>query len=164
MSLCHSIVRASCWHRLRPLTALVLLILVSAPATAAFNCRLTTTPLGFGTYVPGTASHVDTTAQLRVRCRGGQGVARVTLGTGLSSNSLDRQMSSGNDVLRYNLFFNASHTVIWGDGAGATQAITISHPRGRARNYRPTIYGRIFSNQDPADGVYGDSILVTVEF
>jgi len=151
-------------HRLNATLAIVLLTLVSAPAMAAFNCRLTTTPIGFGMYVPGTESHVDMTAQLRVRCRGGQGVARVTLGTGLSGNPLDRHMSSGNDILRYNLFINASHTVIWGDGAGATQAFTISHPRGRALNYRPTIYGRIFSNQDPAEGLYGDSILVTVEF
>ena len=164
MSLCDSVVRTRCRRRFNTALAIVLMALVSAPAMAAFNCRLTTTPLGFGMYMPGTRSHLDMTAQLRVRCQGGQGVARVTLGTGLSGNPLDRSMSSGSDVLRYNLFLNASHTIIWGDGAGATQAFTISHPKGRSVDYRPTIYGRIFSNQDPADGVYGDSILVTVEF
>lgn len=145
--------------------ALVLMVLTPGPAMAAFNCVLRTIPpLAYGTYVPGTSSAVDVTSQLRIRCRGGQGVTRVTLGSGLSGNPGDRYMSSGTDTLRYNLFLNASHTVIWGDGTGSTQAITINHPQGRPRNYRPTIYGRIFPNQDPAEGAYSDSILITVEF
>jgi spore coat protein U-like protein len=147
------------------LLLLLLAAILPESAMAAFNCTLQTIPpLAYGTYVPGTTSNVDVTSRLRIRCRGGEGVARVTLGAGFSGNAGDRYMTSGTDNLRYNLFLNASHTVVWGDGTGATQAYTISHPRGRPRNYRPTIYGRIFSNQDPAEGVYGDSILITVEF
>ena len=55
--------------------ALVLMVLTPGPAMAAFNCVLRTIPpLAYGTYVPGTSSAVDVTSQLRIRCRGGQGV------------------------------------------------------------------------------------------
>ena len=45
---------------------------------------------------------------------------QVALSTGGSGSYATRKMSNGTDTLSYNLYTDAGHTIIWGDGSGGT--------------------------------------------
>ncbi len=66
----------------------------------------------------------------------------ITLSRSDFSTFNARQMRFGNHVLDYNLYQDASGSVIWGAGAGGTQALVIFNPSANT-NVRLTIYGRI---------------------
>jgi spore coat protein U-like protein len=70
-----------------------------------------------------------------------------------------RQMKSGQASLFYNLFTDASHLTIWGDGSPGTSLVSFSGTSGSR-----TVYGRIPAGQNVPVGTYGDTITVTLTF
>ena len=75
-------------------------------------------------------------------------------------------MQGPGDTLNYNLYLDAAHNQILGDGTGGTSqdsgSATIS--KTSPFTFIETIYGRIFAGQDPAVGAYSDSIVYTMNF
>jgi spore coat protein U-like protein len=82
----------------------------------------------------------------------------VSLSSGVGTFAA-RQMRSGAQSLVYNLYLDASHLSIWGDGSPGTSLLSLS---GTGGNY--TVYGRIPAGQNVLVGGYSDTITVTLIF
>ena len=68
-------------------------------------------------------------------------------------------------MLDYNIYQNASRTLIWGDGTPPTVTQSgVRNQRGRPSWFFFRYYGRVFANQAPNSGIYNDNLLVTVLF
>ena len=146
------------------------LLLLPAPATAlGLNCSVSSTGVAFGAYNPTNGSPTDATGNVHVVCTvllvSVLAQTNISLSTGGSGTYSPRKMSSGAHLLDYNLYQEASHTTVWGDGTGGTAIITdnvLIAVLGTSIDH--TIYGRIPPNQFAAAGSYSDTITVTVEF
>lgn len=149
-------------------------LLASAlPATAA-TCSISTTGVSLGSYTPNQAAPADSAASLNVACTkspletGPLTVAyAVEISTGGSASFSPREMTSGRNTLRYNLYRDALRSTIWGDTTGGTANVTgslqLQTSPGTASAVH-TIYGRIFSSQNATPGVYADTIVITISY
>jgi len=89
----------------------------------------------------------------------------ISLNTGGSGSFASRKMSSGVNLLNYNLYKAVSHTTVWGDGTGGTGIFTdnaLIEVLGTSIDH--AIYGSIPAGQYVAAGSYTDTITVTVEY
>lgn len=145
------------------LLSVVLLAAIPVTQALAANCSVSADSMDFGTYEPMSRSNLNGVANIRADCRGGRTTVVVRLSPGRSGVSTNRYMTSGSDLLYYNLFTNASRTVIWGDGSAGTSLVSRSKGNGR-RRFEFMVYGRIFGSQDAVPGFYTDDIVVTVTF
>ncbi len=137
-------------------------LLVTAPSLAAPTCDiLNATPLAFGPYTSGQAAPVDSIGEIDVQCTGTLAV-RISLGRGASGHQAPRAMSERGASLAYNIFLDATHTTIWGDGADGTQSFTGTAQAGQP--LRLPMFGRIFGLQGVPRGRYTDRIVVVVTF
>ena len=148
--------------------ALVGLLGWSGSALAAQNCRITAPALLFGDYEAASQIPVDSASSLAVRCVGRPvGAFTVSVGTGTSGDMGRRTLRVGSETLVYNLFVDAARTRVWGDGTAGTERLTVTPPpqsTGRPRELSLPVYGRIPAGQDPAPGLYTDTLVITVEF
>lgn len=145
------------------------------PASAA-DCTLSATGLAFPMSYDPVGAHatadLDGSSTISFTCsRTGPGVERVnfvlSLSTGGSGTYTSRRLASGANTLNYNLFTDATRSVIWGNGTGGTSLISGSlnlTPGQPTRSLTQTVYGRIPRAQDAAIGAYLDSITVTLSF
>jgi spore coat protein U-like protein len=141
--------------------AAVALFLTALPLAGASAQSCTATLQGdliFGNYDPISGADVDAQTRLRLRCPRVLS-PRVYLSKGSSPTYDARTLLSGTEVLRYNLFVDATRSTVWGDGTGISVAVDPG-----AGNTNTNIYGRIPGNQDPVVGAYGDTITMTVLF
>jgi spore coat protein U-like protein len=130
-------------------------------ASVNLSCSIAASPLPFGNY-DGTGD-VDADGALALNCTNNGNNVRVRLGQGLypaagstDSNPL-RQMGSGANRLRYDLYFDAARTDVWGN----------NNPGRRPTTPYPTImpvYGRIPGAQAPPPGAYSDTVVALVNF
>ena len=89
-------------------------------------------------------------------------IVQISLGTGMSGR-FAREMRGSNDSLRYNLYLDSLRTQIWGDGTAGTEVYTANaQPNGKT--VIVPVFGRVFPGQDVADGIYLDSLVVTLDF
>lgn len=138
--------------------------LTPVAAHAAVKCSVTTVGVAFGLYDVFSSTPVVSTGSVTIRCVGlGQGIepVSVALNTGTSGSFHPRKLFGGSDTLSYNLYLDAGHSQIWGDGTGGTMKhVSVS-------NSRPvilTIFGRIPPGQDVSAGTYSDTIVTTIDF
>lgn len=148
------------------------LALAAGAAWPAVLCTASSTSMGLGTYVGDTSAPVDSIGAFTVSCdrSGGAATVQVTLGIGASASSgtiADRKLrwSAGTDLLAYNLYRDAGRLSVWGETPGVdtvTQSLTVPNHGTASTTF--TIYGRINALQDVHPGVYGDDLVVTVNF
>jgi spore coat protein U-like protein len=144
--------------------AAALLFALPLPAQAiCTSFGVTTTTLDFGVYDPGSSSPTASTGNVTIRC--GVGILpafSVALSVGNGSYT-QRTLRNGTDALDYNLYADAAHMTVWGDGTGATvtQDLTGLITLG-STSY--TVYGAVAPGQHPAPGSYVDTITVIVNF
>jgi spore coat protein U-like protein len=133
------------------------------PAWAA--CTISTTPLGFGTYNVFATAPVDATATITFRCGAADHNIRITLDPGMAGSFNPRQMQrpDGSDRLSYNVYRDAGHTQIWGDGSAGTQIYSNGNPPNNV-DVTLTIFGRIPAGQDVSVGGYSDTVVATIFF
>lgn len=152
---------------LGPIGVLMLCGLLSAPARAAITgtCAASATGVSFGTYNLLSAAPLTSTGTVTVACNGaikitGHNAVTVKLSTGQSGTFTARSLGAG---FSYNLFQDAAHTKIWGDGTGnsTTYSGTITKA---APSFTATVYGEIPALQNPAPNSYSDLITVTVDY
>jgi spore coat protein U-like protein len=136
--------------RLAPKLALAAILTLAATPASAAQCSVGVTPVAFGAYDP-FAGPRDASGELEVDCNGTV-LALVQLGAGGSGDANDRQMRSGTDVLRYNVYRDAARSQVY-----TWQTL------GRGGAVIP-LYGRIFAGQPVAPGTYQDVLTVTVNF
>ncbi|HEY8949744.1 MAG TPA: spore coat U domain-containing protein [Rhizomicrobium sp.] len=134
------------------------------PGSALAICTsfgVTATSVDFGVYDP--SGTTETTGGVAVQC--GIGVLPAfTVGLSKGSGSYaQRQMLNGSDKLTYNLYTDAAHMTVWGDGTGSTvtQGLSGLITLG-STTY--TVYGLVDAAQYPAPGPYTDTITVAVNF
>jgi len=143
---------------------LAILLVWTTPAVAAASCTISTTSMAFGTYDVFSPSDVTSTATITYRCAGGAKDVFVTLSKGQSATFSPRTMKAGTNVLSYNLYQNASFSVIWGDGTGGSQAyVTLGKVTNNA-DFFVTIYGKVPALQDASAGSYTDTVVATIDF
>lgn len=134
----------------------------SAAAQSTLGCTIAVTPVAFGTYDVFATTPTDSTGRITYRCSRGNLAITIALGTGSSGSFTLRRMRQGTETLSYNLYLDATRTVIWGDGTGGSSVYT--DPRTTAATTEVTIFARIPAGQDVGAGVYADTITATVHF
>ncbi len=133
-------------------------------AHAAINCNITTVGVTFGAYDVFSSAPLTSAGSVTIRCVGlgtGSDQISVALSTGGSGSFLSRALFRGSETMSYNLYLNAGHTQIWGDGtAGTLKYASVSNNQ----SITLTIFGRIPPGQDVSAGTYSDTIVATINF
>lgn len=152
---------------LRPLLAALSLaasLLGSSRALAISSCTISSvTSVAFGAYDPFSGSPLDSAGSLTYSCVGvgGSDTILIQLGRGSSSSFFPRRMNNGGAALDYNLFLDASRLSVWGDGSqGTSQLGPFTPPENTSATIN--IYGRIPAGQNIPEGVYGDTLVITL--
>lgn len=145
------------------MTRLVLvLLLVAAPFAAKASCTISATGVAYGGYDVLSSSPVDSTGSITYDCQAGSANVTITLSKG-NATTYARELVSGAATLGHNLYLDAAHTQVWGDGTEATEYhIDADPPDGTPVSV--TIYGRVPARQDVPAGAYADSVVATVNF
>jgi spore coat protein U-like protein len=142
---------------------------------AGAGCGLANAPvdMGFGAYTPISfagrivSANADSTGVVSISCTGlAQPVGyTIKLGAGRSNSIAARTLggTGGGADMAYNLYANASRTLVWGDGAtGASFSGTIAPTDGPVQH---PFYGRVPSGQHALRaGTYTDALVITLEY
>lgn len=136
--------------------ALCSLAILWASQARAADCTINPQPVAFGNYDSLGEQWLDGVGSIQIDC---DAVVSFTLSLGSGNGSPGtRQMTSGADRLEYNLYTNASRTLVWGDESnGSNVSVT-------AEDVDLTVYGRIPARQNVPAGDYGDSVTVTLTY
>lgn len=136
-------------------------------ATVTANCTIAASSLDFGAYDPVVANasaDLDVATTISVTCTSAAN-ATITLGEGANAeggSTADaplRQMISGADLLKYNLFTTVGRTTVWGNTLATSVPYTGT---GTATNV--DVYGRVESAQNVPAGTYADTVVATITF
>jgi spore coat protein U-like protein len=126
---------------------------------------VTTTGVSFGGYDVFVTVPQDSTGTVTVSCDQNPPTdVTVAIGPSASSGGFrPRSMrnASTSDRLNYNLFTNASMSVVWGDGTSGTSTVLLFKVN-KNRPQTATIYGRIPPGQNVSVGTYADTLTVTI--
>lgn len=138
-------------------------------ANVVASCTIATTGINFASYDPVVANHttpLDATGTVTVACTSG---AATSIGMNQGANQAAtstaaaplRQMASGANRVRYDLYQDTLHAVVWGDvGTSAAMAYTSTGMAPVVFN----IYGRMPAAQDAVTGAYTDTVTATIQF
>ena len=136
---------------------------MSVTATVTANCTISTSALAFGNVNTIAGSNFDSTGGLSIRCTNGTPwSAAAGVGSGSGASYANRRMTSGANLLNYNIYTAAARTIVWGNGTAGTSPIAGT---GTGAVQAVTVYGRVGSGQTsvPA-GAYADTVAVTVTY
>lgn len=140
----------------------IAIVLLAGSRAEAAKCSIASSPLTFGIYNVFNTAPVDSTGTVTIDCNGGAKNVVLTISRGQSSTFIPRTLKKGSESLAYNLFQDASRSMVWGDGSGGAPYYTVGDPPNRDVSF--TIFGRIPPSQDITAGAYSDSVTVTVLF
>lgn len=136
---------------------------VSTPFTVTTTvldvCIVASTPLAFANY---SSSDVSATNLITVTCTPLTGwEIKLDTGTGTGSSYDNRVMTLPvfNTTLNYNIYKDASHTTVWGDGTSGSSTVTGT---GTGLPQAQTAYGLIPGSQFVRPGAYADTVTATV--
>ena len=134
-------------------------------ASPSEACNVSTTAVAFGTYDTLSPANDDGTGTLNADCALSVRSITVSISAGSSGSIAARTLRNGPTILNYNLYTDASRTIIWGDGVtGSTVTLTPTNSAGGRRRYDSPIYGRIPALQAVGVGTYVDTVILTVTF
>jgi spore coat protein U-like protein len=72
-------------------------------------------------------------------------------------------MQKGAEALTYNLFRDASHSTVWGDGTSGTSVYQLANPPNNT-NVNLTVYGSVSAGQDVSAGTFSDTVTAVINF
>ncbi|MBC7985520.1 MAG: spore coat protein U domain-containing protein [Sphingomonadaceae bacterium] len=153
------------------LLAIIAQLVAFGPARAACHaqstcvCGVSASGVNFGNYNPLAPANLDIAGMVNVECIQSQPRPLsfvVNLSAGGSGGYATRRMVGGSSQLQYNLFRDAAHAQVWGDGTGVSTNVTRSFNGQRIVDDTINVYGRVFSGQTVNSGAYVDTIVVTV--
>jgi spore coat protein U-like protein len=130
---------------------------VAAQHCWAVQCTISAPGVNFGGYDPFSNQHLDGTGTINVICDVSSPYS-IAINPG-GGTYVARVMVSAGHALYYNLYTDASRTIVWGDGTGSTVIVNGS---GLTGNH--TVYGRVPARQNAYVGTYGDIITMTLTF
>lgn len=138
-------------------------------ATVGSSCLITTSPVAFGAYNPGSATTADTSGSLTVTCASGTTYS-VGLDAGGSASTAGnvgtRRMTAGaSKFLPYQLYLDSGYMTIWGDGANGSSVNPVSGTfTGTGAAQVLTVYGRVGTGHFVPAGSYIDTVVATVTY
>jgi len=151
------------WLTLGLAVALWFVLLPGVPVSARVDtCSVASTGVAFGAYDVFSATPTDSTSTVTFKCNGKRQIW-IDLSTGSSGSYSQRLMKQGAASLAYNLFIDAAHSAIWGNGASGTSRYITTAPNDNVAG-TVTIYSRIPARQDVRIGSYSDTITMTITF
>jgi spore coat protein U-like protein len=128
------------------------------------NCRLSVTPLGFGSYDPlgaNNQNNLDATATVVITCtRDSRASVDMDYGRNAPSGAQSRFLTLGTERLNYDLFRDAARSQLWASGADSLSVVA----QGIRSPVSVIVYGRIPPGQEVAAGTYNDVVTATVDF
>ena len=132
------------------------------------GCTINAVGMEFGDYDGRNPQPLDSYTTLIYVCspipgQGPPATALVQISTGFSPSYFPRKMSGPGGELNYNLFLDSTRQVVWGDGSGGTEFLTVDSPRPNQEVTVP-VYGRIEPLQPASAGRYMDVLTVTIFF
>jgi spore coat protein U-like protein len=142
--------------------AIAAVVLACGGGAEAAQCSISTTPVNFGTYNVFATSATDSTATITYNCNGGARFILITISRG-DSPTFARHMTKGTEQLPYNLYRNATRTIVWGDGTGGSSLYLDTDPPNH-QNISVPVYGRVRPGQDVSAGAYTDTVTVTINY
>lgn len=122
------------------------------------------TDMDFGEYdVLFSKGDIFATARINARCVNGVSyIAKLNVGQGVGASFAQRYMMLDGNKLSYNLYTDAQHLNVWGDGSYGTATVA---GIGTGQDQSLTIYGMIPNNQPSIrSGLYTDVIVVSLEY
>ncbi len=125
----------------------------------AAACTVSATSAAFGTIDPLVNTETLSTATVSVSCPESTSYT-VALGPG-NGTIENRLMVSGTHELSYNLYTDASRSIIWGDGTGGSSTVSGTADSSGTDH---TVYGHVPWQPSAVPGTYSDSIVVTATF
>jgi spore coat protein U-like protein len=138
-------------------------ILMCGGSAEAANCTIATTPVSFGTYDVFTPASLDSVGSVVLNCNGGKNVV-VAINQGQSGTFSPRKLfMNAIEWLGYNLYRDASRSVVWGDGTGGT-SFYFAPSLPNNQDTAVPIYGSVPPGQDVRAGSYADNLSVTINF
>lgn len=132
----------------------------TATSLGAVECTLAADAadgVAFGNYDFLSPTALDGAGGITVHCDA-ETPYTIALSPGYGSYEA-RQMRSGEHPLNYNLYTDASRTIVWGDGTFGTQTVG-----GSVADHMYSVYARAPAGQNPYVGTYTDNITVTLTF
>ncbi|MFQ3200902.1 MAG: spore coat protein U-like protein [Zhongshania sp.] len=135
-----------------------------ASGVEAASCQVSAAVVSFGSFSPLTLSYVNSTGSITVNCTDVAGYS-IALSAGNGTYS-QRSMVSGSHDLDYNLYRDAAHQQVWGDGSsGDNYDVTAVNPVN-GQNYVYTVYGRLPLTMSRGGhvGTYTDTISIIVNY
>lgn len=129
---------------------------VCAPVASA-TCSLDLQGVNFGSYDFTSSQDLDSVGHVIVTCD-----VNSTFNISFSAGSgtyASRAMQNGSHLLRYNLYTDPAHTMVWGDGTGGSVVVS-----GSGTSVDEVVYGSAPAGQNPYLGAYSDAITVTLSF
>jgi len=144
---------------LRSFVAAAALVL-SCAAHAQSACSFSAQDMVFGDYDPSTRAPLNSVAEITIDCSRPTSVTLLIAPGGGTGRVADRRMlhrTRPGEALGYNLFQDASRTVVWGNGASGAALTLRVERRSVAR-----VYGQVYAGQEPWVGSYADSVSVTI--
>jgi len=144
---------------------LALALLLPRAASAVMSCTILSVPaLAFGNYNVFSGAPLDTSTAIAFHCDAvGGATIVIELSRGSSLTFLPRTLKFGAFVLEYNVYRDASHTSVWGDGSSGTSSLGPLQPLNDLDDSR-SVFGRIEPGQNAHAGSYTDTLIVTVIF
>jgi spore coat protein U-like protein len=146
------------------LLALGLVAVMSSGVRAATCSFVSAFGPAFGNYDVFSATSTDSVGNISYTCSGGATLTiALSAGGAPSFNPRRLARAGGGFTLSYNLFLDAGHTQIWGDGTGGSLLSGPTSPVDNAVVVVP-IFGSLPPGQDVGVGAYSDTIMVTLNF
>lgn len=133
-----------------------------APGLAHAACSVTPTSVAFGIYSTLDVAPTDTAGTLQVSCDTTTVAYTLLLSPGGAGSYAPRTLAGGTYTLAYNLYTDALHTIVWGDGSGGSTTVSGAFALPGAIDH--TVYGRLPAQQNVGTGAYTDTITVTLNF
>lgn len=153
------------WRAMRAALAAAGFLLAAVSARALGSCSISTVSgVSFGSYDALNANPLDQTGSISYQCSVLYiGTVTVDLSTGGSGSYSPRQMQKAAATLQYNLYRDATHLLVWGNGTGGTSRFgPVAPVLGLPQTL--TIYGRIPAGQTSPVGNYTDTVVATINF
>lgn len=143
---------------------LITVYLLAFARMATAQCSINMMPTAFGLYLPFDTAPTDSSGAIAVNCDPAI-LYNVKLDAGIYSlgSFYPRKMSNplNGATLVYNLYRDATHSQVWGDGIGGTYYYS---GVGVGSTEYLTVYGSIPQGQNIPSGSYSDVISVLVEW
>jgi spore coat protein U-like protein len=135
-----------------------------ARADAAVCSFDSVSPMAFGSYDVFATAPDDSTASVTYSCSdvGANDTIVIELSAGNASSFFPRELVSGTARLAYNLFIDATRSIVFGDGTAGTAAYgPVAATPGSTVLH---VYGRVTARQNVRAGQYADSIIMTIQY